>query len=247
MFTTFIAVIATQLMPVDAGEYRPLYLKPDAPLVKVDDFSVDNVPVTNSAYYQFVQRHAKWQKQQVPSIFVERNYLKHWQQVNGQYQPQIAQLNAPVTHVSWYAAQAYCQAQGKTLPTVDQWEYVALANETLANASSQANFHQQILAWYSKPTPLVLPDVQQNPANYWGVHDMHGLIWEWTLDFNSALVNGESRNDASLDSKLFCGAGAASSADPKDYAAFMRFGFRSSLQAHFTLGNLGFRCADKGQ
>ncbi|MFT6733520.1 MAG: sulfatase modifying factor 1 [Polaribacter sp.] len=72
---------------------------------------------------------------------------------------------------------------------------------------------------------------------------MHGVVWEWTEDFNSSLVNGESRNDSSIDSKLFCSAGAAGSADPSNYAAFMRFGFRSSLQAKFTLGSLGFRCA----
>ena len=241
--TTLWLSLAGQMQPIDAGEYRPLYLKADTPYVQVQPFQLDAAPVTNQAYFEFVQAQTKWQKQNVPSIFAEHNYLQHWLLQNGQYQPSQHQLNTPVTNVSWFAAQAYCQAQGKVLPTVDQWEYVALASEHQANGSIEDDFHQKILAWYSKPTPTQLPEIMQNPANYWGVYDMHGLVWEWTLDFNSALVNGESRNDASLDAKLFCGAGAAKSADPKDYAAFMRFGFRSSLQAHFTSSNLGFRCA----
>ena len=31
--------------------------------------------------------------------------------------------------------------------------------------------------------------------------------------------------------------------DFADYAAFMRYAYRSSLQARYTTGNLGFRCA----
>ncbi|MDC2887990.1 hypothetical protein [Psychrosphaera algicola] len=41
-----------------------------------------------------------------------------------------------------------------------------------------------------------------------GVKDLHGLIWEWTEDFNSALVSGESRSDSNINQKLFCAAGA---------------------------------------
>ena len=56
-------------------------------------------------------------------------------------------------------------------------------------------------------------------------------------------VAGESRGDTQLDQQLFCGAGAASSVDPNDYAAFMRYALRSSYSAHYTVESLGFRCA----
>lgn len=72
---------------------------------------------------------------------------------------------------------------------------------------------------------------------------MHGLVWEWTLDFNSALVSGESRADAALERSLYCGAGASGAADFADYAAFMRFAHRASLEARYTSAGLGFRCA----
>ena len=79
--------------------------------------------------------------------------------------------------------------------------------------------------------------------NVQGVYDMHGLIWEWVEDFNASIMTGESRADVALDRNLFCGGGSASAADPGDYAAFMRYAFRGSLQAKYTIRNLGFRCA----
>ncbi len=72
---------------------------------------------------------------------------------------------------------------------------------------------------------------------------MHGVVWELVNDFNTALVTGESRGDSQLDKQLFCGAGAESSVDPNDYAAFMRYALRSSYSAHYTVESLGFRCA----
>ena len=71
---------------------------------------------------------------------------------------------------------------------------------------------------------------------------MHGLVWEWTYDFNSALTTGESRGNASLDNTFFCGGGSYSSKDLTNYVAFLRYALRSSLKANYTVQNLGFRC-----
>lgn len=65
--------------------------------------------------------------------------------------------------------------------------------------------------------------------------------------FNTAFVTGESRGDTALEKSMFCGSGAVGAADPSDYAAFMRFGFRSSLKGNFTVANLGFRCVKEFQ
>ena len=67
-----------------------------------------------------------------------------------------------------------------------------------------------------------------------------------TDDFNSNLVSGESRGDSTVNKDLYCASGSAGAVNPSDYAAFMRYGFRSSLNAKFTLGSLGFRCAADG-
>lgn len=233
------------MVAIPAGEYRPLYLSNDSPIIKVNAFRLDQLPVTNQQFLQFVSQQPRWQKTTVASVFAEKPYLQHWHysKKHQSWLPNADENSSAVVNISWFSAQAYCQAQGQRLPTVAEWEYVARASETRADGSQESGYQQRILNWYARPNSKIALAVGQTPANYWGVKDLHGLHWEWTDDFNSSLVSGESRADSSIDQKLFCAAGSAGAVDPSDYAAFMRYGFRASLQAKFTLANLGFRCA----
>lgn len=231
---------------ITAGEYRPLYLSKDSPLVSVAPFKLDKQPVTNREFLRFVTENKKWQRDAVPTLFAEHGYLSHWQQSTSQNAPQADDLDKPVIYVSWYAAQAYCQAQKKRLPSVAEWEYVAQASFTQKDGSQENGYNQKILDWYATAAKQAPTEVGKDEANYWGVHNMHGLIWEWTEDFNSNLISGESRDDSSVNKELYCASGSAGAVNPNDYAAFMRYGFRSSLSAKFTLSSLGFRCAMDG-
>lgn len=239
--------LPVNMVRIPSGSYRPLYTDTNvdgstssAKLVEVSSFLMDRFPVTNREYLAFVQANPLWKRSGAPAVFVDRQYLKHWKsdEVLGDFAPE----QSPVTHVSWFAAKAYCAWVDKKLPTVNQWEYVAQADETRRDATRDPQFSQRIISWYSKPTPSVMPPVGSGVKNLWGVHELHGLVWEWTLDFNTALVSGESRGDSALERKFYCGAGALNASDFKDYAAFMRFAFRSSLSANYAIANLGFRC-----
>ena len=72
---------------------------------------------------------------------------------------------------------------------------------------------------------------------------MNDLVWEWVDDFSGMLVSGDSRNQQDPDRLKFCGAGALAVDDRGNYAVLMRVAMLSSLEAHDTTGNLGFRCA----
>jgi len=243
LLTSLVLAGAQNMVAIPGGDYRPLYMSKDSPQTQVRAFNIDVRPVTNQQYWLFIDGNPRWQPLTIAQIFAEPQYLQHWQHEGKNILPTDEQLNSPVINVSWFAAQAYCRSLDKRLPTVAEWERVASASETHADGSQEKGYHQRILEWYSQPSRKQLADVGGNAPNFWGVQDLHGLIWEWTEDFNSALVSGESRGDSNIDQRLFCAAGSQGAADPSDYAAFMRFGFRSSLQAKFTLPNLGFRCA----
>jgi formylglycine-generating enzyme required for sulfatase activity len=232
---------------IPSGSFVPLYsVAPRAPgepaaAIPVPAFALDVLPVTNRQFLAFVRAEPRWQRSRVKRIFAEPQYLSHWagDEALGDASP----ADSPVTQVSWFAARAYCRAQGKTLPTTAQWEYAAGASASAPDGASDEAFQRLIAELYSRPNPAVQPPVGRGVRNVWGVQDLHGLVWAWTSDFNTALVTGESRGDSALERDLFCGAGAANASSFKNYPAFLRYGLRSSLSARYTVGNLGFRCA----
>lgn len=224
---------------IQTGAYTPLFKQEtDQQEIPVDAFYLDRYLVSNREFVEFTELYPRWHPDNIKPVFSDKNYLNHLKN-----QPLEEQAGKPVINVSWFAARAYCDAHGKRLPSVAEWEYAAMASETDPDGSKDPAYRQRILEWYSKPATAGLPDVKQTEPNYWGVYGMHGVVWELVNDFNTALVTGESRGDSQLENQLFCGAGAASSVDPGDYAAFMRYAMRSSYEASYSLSSMGFRCA----
>lgn len=230
--------VSTTRVDIPAGAFTPLYTTDKTPR-KVAAFQLDTTPVTKKQFLEFVTENPRWRRSQVSKLFADDSYLKNWK---SDLDPGD-DLDSPVTYVSWFSARAYAKAHGLRLPTVDEWEYVACADATRADASTDQAYTQVILDWYSRPSPTPLPAPHTFSKNYYGIRAMHGLIWEWNEDFNNAMVTGESRGDSGLERKLFCAGGALSATDVSNYAAFMRYAFRSSLKGHYTTANLGFRCA----
>jgi formylglycine-generating enzyme required for sulfatase activity len=229
---------AKDMVLIEGSRYIPLYGR-DSTVVEVKDFKMDIYPVTTEDYIQFLKDNPKWRKSQVVKLFADKSYLTNWKtdvRPNDSIDPK-----SPVNYVSWFAAKAYCECQNKRLPTVDEWEYVAMADETTRDARVKPSYNEKILAWYEAPRTKQ-NRVGESPKNVWGVYDLHGLLWEWTLDFNSVLITGESRKDVDKDSNLFCGSAAVNATDLMNYAAFMRYAIRGSLKAKYSMKNLGFRC-----
>ena len=209
--------------------------------VRVAPFLLMRSPVTNAGFLSFVRTHPAWRRDRAPSVFAESRYLSHWQD-SAELGPQ-AGSEQPVTWVSWFAAAAYCESLGARLPNWSEWEYAAAADETRADARDDPAWRERILAWYSRPSTTALSRVGQQAPDVHGIHDLHGLVWEWTGDFSSLLVSGDNRNQGDADNTRFCGAGAISMEDSSDYAVMMRVAMLSALEGANVTGNLGFRCA----
>jgi len=209
--------------------------------VRIAPFALMQRPVTNAEFLGFVRAHPQWRRDRVASVLAGPAYLAQWDGAEALGAHALAQQ--PVTQVSWFAAQAYCQAQDARLPSWNEWEYAAAADEARRDARKDPLWRERILGWYSRPSNGPLPRAGLQAPNAYGVQDLHGLVWEWTDDFSSLLVDGDNRNQGDSDTSKFCGAGALSMDDRENYAVLMRVAMLSSLQAADTTANLGFRCA----
>ena len=192
--------------------------------------------MTNAEFLDFVTAHPEWRRSRIKPLFADDRYLRRW---SGDFALADAEArDEPVTNVSWFAAEAYCRARGGRLPTTAQWEY-AIAD----NGRDRAGVRERSLEWFAEPNPARPPAIGAGSANGFGLKDMVGLVWEWTLDFDAYATAAESRDPNGKDSAFVCGGAAAGATDPSDYPGFMRFSMRASLKANYTADNVGFRCA----
>lgn len=229
-----------KMVRINGGFYEAFLGKDSGRIVKVETFFLDDSPVTNADYLKFLKANPQWTKSKVKRLYADSSYLQHWK---SDYEiPENLSLDAPITNVSWYAAKEYARSVGKRLPTIDEWEFTALADHNSKNASKKPEFTDFILKAYQKKDKSK-QIIRQDLPNYYGVYDMYGMVWEWTFDFNSVMMSGESRKDNTTNESLFCAGAAITSSDLRNYAGFVRYALRGSLKADYCLNNLGFRCA----
>lgn len=225
---------------VPAGEFIPPFRSnepgKDADTVRVPGFWLDRHAVTTAEYLAFVREHPRYRRSRMPGLLADPGYLRSWQ---GDLHPPARTLEAPVTSVSWHAAKGYCQAQGKRLPTTAEWERAAASRAPGHDSASQ---ERAILAWYARSSQEETPAIGSGTRHAWGILDLHGVVWEWTADFNSWNGGGVDKRGV-RDEGLFCGGAPANAAPNTSYATYMRWGFRGSLKPDYTVGTLGFRCA----
>ena len=156
----------------------------------------------------------------------------------------------PVVCVSWDDARAYVDwlshrtGERYRLLSGLEWEYAARAGTTgpfhtgSTISTDQANYNGRFAGEYRKRTV----SVGSFPANDFGLHDMHGNVWEWVQDCGSGNYqetpsDGGARESEDCSVRIFCG--GSWNDGPEDVHSASRGGGHSGYRG----GVVGFRVA----
>jgi formylglycine-generating enzyme len=138
----------------------------------------------------------------------------------------------PAVAVTWFEAKQYCEARGKRLPTTAEWE----------RAASGTPIPEQMSLYATRRDEVNTGLVGRGERNRFGVADLHGLVWEWTLDFDGP-AHKTSHHEHAEQNGVSCASAAIGATNTNDYPAFLRNAVLAGLERTSATTSLGFRCA----
>jgi len=163
----------------------------------------------------------------------------------------------PATWVSWDEATKFCEeltkqerAAGRLpdgweyrLPTEAQWEYACRAGTQTAYSFGDDEKQLGDYAWYDANTKNAgegyAHQVATKLPNPWGLHDVHGNVWEWCRDWHAAQLPGGTDPEVAERASNRVARGDSWSND----AGLCRSARRRGYTREFRLNYLGFRLA----
>jgi len=157
----------------------------------------------------------------------------------------------PVINVSWYEAQRYAawlsKMTGKSyrLLSEAEWEYAARAGTKTSYSwgdeigKGKANCLGCGSEWDGKQTA----PVGSFAANAFGLHDMHGNVWEWVEDCYHANYDGASTQGAAWTAGGDCSSRNLRGGGWNDSPVNLRSAKRGRGKTFIQFNSLGFRVA----
>ena len=170
-----------EMIPIQAGEFLMGSQvdeadrdseRPKHP-VRLQQFHLSKTPITQ----------AQWRAVAALPPAQGQNWERNLSPDPSEFGDQQNSDKRPVEKVSWYDAIEFCKrlrrltGKNYSLPSEAQWEYACRAGTTTAYSFGHefAQSHANIRTKETTPVGVF-------PANTWGLHDMHGNVWEWCAD-----------------------------------------------------------------
>lgn len=158
--------------------------------------------------------------------------------------------NRPVESVSWEKAQEFLRRLsvkegGKPyrLPSEAEWEYAAQAGARTAYCFGDDERLLREYGWYGENSGGTTHPVGQLKPNDWGLHDVHGNVWEWVQDwyddayYRESPVEDPQGSEKGLDRVVRGGSWIS------HYPRSLRASHRYRLAPGAHDDGVGFRCA----
>jgi sulfatase modifying factor 1 len=190
----------------------------DGPLqdVEVRGFWMDETPVTNQDFSRFVRATGYL-------TLPERrgDSVAFWRCPEGVGSSLAGRLDHPVVFLAYEDALAYARWAGKDLPTEAEWEFAA------HGAPEGLSFHLHTQA------------VRSSRPNAFGLYDIMGNVWEWTVDMYEPRIPMEQAATGRVPRKVLKG-GASLSAQHQ--ALRYRPSARRAQDIDMAARDVGFRC-----
>jgi formylglycine-generating enzyme required for sulfatase activity len=158
--------------------------------------------------------------------------------------------NYPATGVSWNDAQAFCKRLSEKenrayrLPTEAEWEYACRGGTTTRFSFGDDETKLAEYAWYFENAWDIGErfahevGLKKNP-NPFGLHDMHGNVYEWCQDVYVDKLPGGTDPVVAIGGARRVRRGG----EWGSLAAFCRSAFRSGFRPTYRDYDLGFRVA----
>lgn len=152
----------------------------------------------------------------------------------------------PVEKVSWKDVQKWLEKMNLEhplpegwrwdLPTEAQWEYACRAGR----GGEYGGWKLDEVGWYDRNSGGQTHPVGGKRANDWGIHDMHGNVWEWCRDWFDVYATGSARDPSGPVAGLVR---VHRGGSWKNAAVHGRAAYRNNDTPGTRLHNLGFRAA----
>jgi formylglycine-generating enzyme required for sulfatase activity len=129
-----------------------------------------------------------------------------WKAITGATPSHFKGDTRPVEQVSWDDCQEFCKKltahlKGRVtvrLPSEAEWEYACRAGTTTEYHTGDGEAALKKAGWYSGNAGSQTHPVGELAANAWGLHDMHGNVWEWCQDWYGPYAAGDQTDPVQL-------------------------------------------------